>query len=342
MSHHLDSPLARQDSRLDITDHFLFRGDTGTVFVLDVNTSLAGPEASAGFHPEGRYEFKIHRGGSSVESLTYRVTFDPAATDGSQAVRLDVLTGAEAADDQAIGTRLAEGRTGATIAGPDGLRLWAGRALDPFFVDLVQVRAINAAVRDGAVVDLAGWSPAAASSDFAGSTIHSIVLELSDDDPYLAAGEQIGVWSVSKLATDAGGWRQINREGFPMMWPIFRPDDSRYASDTNTTHPFDEAGSDSAHVAGLVEAVVAANASAAQPAAHGAAVAGVLLPDLLPYRTGTDASFGLIERNGRNLADNAPEVMFSLVLNRAESTGLRAEQFANTRGVRFPYVVPAS
>ena len=34
MSHHLDSPLARQDVRLDITDLYVFRGETGTVFVI--------------------------------------------------------------------------------------------------------------------------------------------------------------------------------------------------------------------------------------------------------------------------------------------------------------------
>ena len=34
MSHHLDSPLARQDIRLDITDLYLFRGEIGTVFVI--------------------------------------------------------------------------------------------------------------------------------------------------------------------------------------------------------------------------------------------------------------------------------------------------------------------
>ena len=36
MSHHLDSPLARQDVRLDITDLYVFRGEIGTVFVMPV------------------------------------------------------------------------------------------------------------------------------------------------------------------------------------------------------------------------------------------------------------------------------------------------------------------
>ncbi len=42
MSHHLDSPLARQDVRLDITDLYVFQGETGTAFVIDVCHSIAG------------------------------------------------------------------------------------------------------------------------------------------------------------------------------------------------------------------------------------------------------------------------------------------------------------
>jgi hypothetical protein len=44
MSHHLDSPLARQDTRLDITDVYLFRGTAGTVFVMNVNSSITGKQ----------------------------------------------------------------------------------------------------------------------------------------------------------------------------------------------------------------------------------------------------------------------------------------------------------
>jgi uncharacterized protein DUF4331 len=76
MSHHLDCEQARRDCRLDITDNYVFRGETGTVFVMDVNSSLAGPDARPGFHPEARYEFKIHTDGAAAEDLTCRVTFD--------------------------------------------------------------------------------------------------------------------------------------------------------------------------------------------------------------------------------------------------------------------------
>jgi hypothetical protein len=44
------------------------------------------------------------------------------------------------------------------------------------------------------------------------------------------------------------------------------------------------------------------------------------------------------ERNGRALADNAPEVMFSIVVNAALSDGLRRGTATGTLRPDFPYV----
>src|SRR5574341_652477 len=340
MSHHLDSEQSRRDSRVDLTAQFVFRGETGTVFVMDVNSSFAGPDAPRGFHPDGRYELKIHIDGSAMEELTYRVIFGPPDQDGEQEVALYALTGPDARDDDAVGELLADGRTHIPISGPAGLRLWAGRAADPFYVDLTQVFAINDAVTNGARLDLAGWRPETARSSYAGHTVHSIVVEVADQDPHLGPGQNIGVWSTTKLPTGRmGEWRQVQREGIPMMWTIFRPDHSEYANAINATHPADDPSREGAHIARLAAGLAAANGTTAEPATHGQAVARRLLPDLLPYRTGTDADFGFVGFNGRNLADNAPEAMFSLVMNAAEPTGLTPAQFADTRSATFPYVV---
>ena len=63
MSHHLDSPLARQDPRLNITDQYLFDDGPNLVLVMNVRTSLAGDPHVDPFHPEARYEFRIHLDG---------------------------------------------------------------------------------------------------------------------------------------------------------------------------------------------------------------------------------------------------------------------------------------
>jgi hypothetical protein len=85
MSHHLDSPIARQDIRLDITDLYVFRGETGAVFEIHVCHSIFGPIPAPGYHPEGMCEFKVDLNGDAVEDLTYRITFDERDEQASSA-----------------------------------------------------------------------------------------------------------------------------------------------------------------------------------------------------------------------------------------------------------------
>jgi hypothetical protein len=164
------------------------------------------------------------------------------------------------------------------------------------------------------------------------------VLEIHDDDAWLPSDGEIAVWSTTKQATDLGVCWQVSRAGRPMVWPVFRPD----GSDPNTTHPADDPATHGKHIADLVAGLVAARGTSDDPAGYGEALARRLLPDVLPYRTGTRASFDFSRHNGRALGDNAPEVMFSLVTNSAVATGLTAAGTAGTRGERFPYVVPSA
>jgi hypothetical protein len=126
-----------------------------------------------------------------------------------------------------------------------------------------------------------------------------------------------------------------------MMWPIFWPDDTNFSNPANDRQPADDFNSDGKYIADKVAAVVEANGTSADPHAYGAQVARRLFPDVMPYIIGTPASYGFAGINGRTLADNAPEVMFSLVLNSATKSGLGPATTAAQRADRFPYVVPA-
>ena len=340
MSHHLDTPLARQNGQLYLDDLYVFPGDHSTVFVMDVNSTITGPDVQPGFHPEARYEFKIHFDGAEFETLTYRVSFGDRDSQGRQPLELRALTGDEAREDTAAGTRVLEGRTGEPVM-QDDIRIWAGRIADPFYVDLDELAIINAAIRDGTAVDLSSWRAESARNSFAGTTVESIVLEVSHQHPQLHAGVRTGVWCATKLATDAGGWRQINRAGHPMMWPIFWPDDTDFSNPANERHPSADLNSEGKNIADLVAAVVSASGASADPQGYGQTVARVLLPDVLTYLVGTPATFGFAVLNGRTMADNAPETMFSLVLNKAVTSGLTASVSERRRSPRFPFVVPA-
>jgi uncharacterized protein DUF4331 len=314
--------------------------ESGTVFVLDVNSSAAGPNAPQGFHLDARYEIKIHTDGSALEDLTYRVTFGAPDQAGERAVALHLPTGSDAYDD-ATGQLLAEGCTNTPVSGSDGLRLWVGRAADPFYIDLSLLGIVNGAVKNGTAVDLSAWRPENARNSFAGTTVESIVLEVSHQHPQLHPGSRIGVWCATKLATDGGGWRQINRFGHPMMWPIFWPDDTDFSNPANGRHPSADFNADGKYIGDLVAAVVSASGTSADPQGYGQTVARELFPDVMSYVVGTPATYGFAVRNGRTLADNAPEVMLSLVVNTAVPSGLKPSVSEHLRSGNFPYIVAA-
>lgn len=342
MSHHLDSPASRRDPRLNLTDLYVFDGQTGTSLVMIVNTSLAGESRVAGFHPEARYEFKVHLDGAEREDLTYRVSFDPPSPDGEQIATVRRLDGADAADDSADGTVIARGATGAAF-GDGGVQVWAGAAADPFYLDLNQLAHIIEGIQHRERIDLGDWTLTQAASSFTGSSIYAIVLEIPGTDEWLRPGRQIGVWGTTKLATDAGGWRPINRAAIPMMWPLFRAfggddDSAEYLQDT-TGHPSGDRTTDGPKVREMITAA-ARFSGTRNPDAYAEQVTARLLPDVLPYRVGSPAAFGFAGFNGRSLGDNAPEVMYSLITNTAFATGLTAADAAETHDELFPYVVP--
>jgi len=340
MSHHLDSPIARQDVRLDITDLYVFRGETGTVFVMNVCHSIAGNIPTPGYHPEGMYEFKVDLDCDAVEDLTYRITFDKRESDGKQCFVLRCIAGVEAVDPNAAGMVVAKGTTGEVVTTSEGLHVWAGKAGDPFWIEPDVLHAVGHAFQDGTAVDLSAWDPAKAKNLFAGHTVYSIVLEVPDRELVAKAGDapRIGVWALSTLSTDAGGWRSVNRVGLPMIPPLFTQYNEDLGNRLNAGRPADDFATYGKTVMKAVAGVVAASGTAEDPRAYAEKVAHRLFPNMLPYTVGTPAAFGFAEWNGRSLTDNAPDVMFSIASNTPVRLGIGKESVTSKPSKAFPYV----
>jgi len=343
MSHHLDSPIARQDIRLDITDLYVFRGQTGTVFVIDVCHSIFGPIPVPGYHPEGMYEFKIDFNGDAIEEITYRLTFDERDKDGKQRYVVRCIKGAEATDPHAPGTVVAEGTTGETVTTPSGLRVWADKAGDPFWIEPDVLHAVGHAFQDGTTVNLSTWNPAHAQNLFAGQTVYSIVLEVPDHELLPNdSSRNVGIWAVSTLATDAGGWRSINRVGLPMIHPLFTQFNEDLGNRLNAGRPQDDFATHGRTVMNKIAGVVAAYGTAEDPRAYAERVAHQFFPNILPYEIGTPAAFAFGGWNGRSLTDNAPDVMFSLAANTPIRLGIGKESVTSKPSHDFPYVPSAA
>jgi Domain of unknown function (DUF4331) len=341
MSHHLDSPIARQDVRLDITDLYVFRGETGTTFVINVCHSIAKPPIP-GYHPEGMYEFKVDLNGDAIEELTYRLNFEARDAQGKQKYTIRRISGKDAVDPHAAGSVVAQGTTDETVTTPSGLRAWAGHAGDPFWIEPDVLHAVGHAFQDGTKVDLAGWDPSKAHNLFAGHTVYAIVLEVPDADLAGAGGNRkIGVWAVATLATDAGGWRSINRIGLPMMPPLFAQYNEDLGNRFNAGRPADDFATYGAQITKSIGAVVAAYGTAEDPHAYAEKIAHRMFPNMLPYAVGTQASLGFVEWNGRSLTDNAPNVMFSTAANTPIQLGIGKESVTSKPRKTFPYVPTA-
>jgi hypothetical protein len=343
MSHHLDSPLARQDVRLDITDLYAFRGERGTVLVMNVCHSIAAHVPVPGYHPEGMYEFKVDLDGDAREELTYRFVFGERDGDGVQPVALTRLAGAAARDQHAAGEPVGEGRSEQALDGAGGIRAWCGRAGDPFWIEPDVLHAVGHAFEDGTTVDLSGWDRAQAKNLFAGHTVYAIVLELPDEELVSSTPDgRVGLWAVSHLQTDAGGWRSINRVGLPMIHPLFTQYDEQLGNELNAGEPADDLATYGATVVSKVAGVVAAYGTAEDPRAYAETVARRFLPNVLPYRVGTPAAFGFADWNGRSLTDNAPDVMFSTAADTPITLGIGKESIVSPPRATFPYVPPVA
>jgi hypothetical protein len=332
MSHHLDTPEARADPRLDISDVYCFRGSSGTVLVIDLDP-LSGAH---GFHPEGMYELKVDLNGDAVEDITLRATFAPLDADGRQHVTLRLLAGRAARDRNAAGKVIASGRTEQVIAGAGGVKLFAGRRGEPFYIEARVVTEVRRAMGTGTAVDLSSFDPSTAQNLFAQSNVTALVVEIPRT---LTPTGTIGFWGTSVLATDAGGWRQINRAAGPLINTIW--DFTKGGTvdvDYNAVDPEDGKAVFGAQVVEQTAAVVRAMGTHADPDAYARYVRDTLFPDVLRYRIGTVASYGPRSQNGKGLTESAPESIFELVLNTHVEMGLDAGDATGSLLTRFPYL----
>jgi hypothetical protein len=160
--------------------------------------------------------------------------------------------------------------------------------------------------------------------------------------PDAGHNHRIRVWALASLATDAGGWRPINRAGLPMIHPLFTRHNEDLGNRLNAGRPAEDFETHGVLFTKSIAGVVGANGTADDPRAYGEKVAHRFLPNLLPYTVGTPAAFGFAEWNGRSLTDNASDVMFSIASNTPVRLGIGKESVSSKPSKIFPYVPVAS
>lgn len=336
MSHHFDTPTAKEDPRINICDYYLFRGHPGTtVMALTVNPN-AGVGAPDTFRDEALYAFRFDTDRDFRENVTFKVQFDaPAHVDGGgsrhiQSFAVRRATGADALKG-AAGELIISGNTGHIVTADQGCLAYAGLAPELFATNGIGFGAFRTAL----------WSenrfaPEAFQNGqnfFAGNNVTAIVLEV----PSSMIGEGVvHAWATASLYGHAPEV-QVSRWGLPMITHFLLSDPSLHDASENYNRavPADEVALFSKPMRDLVEKVTALAHSAADPSAYATQLLARLCPSVLPYELDTPASFSFAAFNGRGLSDDVMDVILTLVTN----TALRDGVVPDVRLMRpdFPY-----
>lgn len=317
MSHHFDTPTAREDPRLNICDFYLFDGAPGTTVMAMTVNPTAAIDTAAPFRDEALYVFRFDTDGDTHEDVYFKVRFGDVGhtADGhAQTFELRLADGADAATGDG-GRVVVSGTTGATVHGENGVRIFAGVVNDAFGGDAAAVTAFKDAYLAGT------YNPEAFDNHvnfFAGRTVAAIVVEVPN--ALIGADAMVQAWATVSLHGHAPE-QQVARWGLPLFTHLYLNDDDLRES-FNRTAP---SGDNAPFVAATIDTVtryVTLAGTAPDPAAYARRVADLLGPMTLPYTIGTPASFDYTGVNGRALADNVMDNVLSVLTNSPLGTGI--------------------
>jgi Domain of unknown function (DUF4331) len=333
MSHHFDTPTAREDPRINVCDFYLFRGLPGfTVMAMTVNPN-AGQSAPDTFREEGLYAFRFDLDGDAREELSFSLRFsavfhsDDKDHAHAQSFEVRRASGPSAASG-ADGELIAAGYTGRVVNAGAGVKAFAGLAPDLFAGDAKALGEFRTAL-----FDKGEFYPEAFQNRknfFSGRNVTAIVLEVPTS---LIGKGLVRGWASASLHGHAPEI-QVSRWGLPLITNIFMPDPAM-REDFNRAAPVEDISRFSAPIADVATKLTRLARSAADPAGYGQTLAQKLCPVTLPYELDTPASFTVDRLNGRGLADDVMDVMLTLATNTPLSDGVAPDR--SRMRDEFPY-----
>jgi hypothetical protein len=336
LSHHFDTPTAREDPRLNLCDFYLFPGgEAGTTAMAMTVNPAADACTGAPFRDEAIYTFRFDTNDDRREEVCFKVQFGDivhasTAANHGQAQRFEVRRGVDAPDGL-HGDLMVSGQTNEVVSGENGVRAFAGVVNDAFAGDAAALEAFKVAVAHGS------YEPEAFRNRvnyFHDRTIAAIVLEVPNR--LIANTTRVNAWTTVSLYGHAPE-QQVARWGLPLFTHIYLGDDD-LREQFNRTRPSDDNSLFLSKTASTVTKYAAMAGSTADPEAYGRRVTRLFGSLTLPYELGTAASFDYTGFNGRSLRDNVMDNMLSLLTNSPLGTGIRPDptRFTHT----FPYLEP--
>jgi hypothetical protein len=339
MSHHFDTPTAREDPRINVCDFYLFGGSPGhTVMAMTVTVNPdAGVAAPATFRDEALYAFRFDLNGDAKEELAFKVRFDPvehASGDEHRHVQhfeVRRSSGAQASKGMK-GDLIATGMTGAPVSAKNGVKAFAGLAPDLFAGDAQALGKFRAALAQENRFAAEAWENR--KNFFARRNITAIVLEVPTE---MIGRGRIHAWATASLYGHAPEV-QVSRWGLPLITNVLIPDEA-VKEIYNRTGPAEDREKLGPALSQFTARVSGLAGSTPNPAEYGRQVVDRLCPVMLPYELGSDAAFDFAGFNGRALGDDVMDVIITLASNVALADGVAPDR--TRMRPDFPYFGPA-
>ena len=298
----------------DINDVYVFQGSNASRTVLAMTTNPAINLFGGSFGTNVRYAINVDRTGDARQDLAYVWRFGAPNGSGAQSYTVTRYTGANARS-YAMGVKIGSGSTGGSGIGTakDGAKVFAGVRSDPFFFDLLGFIGTVLGVGDDAL----GSDP---TDFFTPLNTNAVVIEVPDD---AIGATNIGAWGATSY-WDGSSWTLADQMGRPAINTVFNtklvdPNSGQTKNRFNTTPPSQQRTA----FGGLFRTnaiVTLMNINAAlgtgcadYDAATAAAIADVLLPDVITYDVATPANGEAL--NGRALTDDVIDAELGITTN---------------------------
>ncbi|WP_170328008.1 DUF4331 family protein [Ruegeria arenilitoris] len=329
-SGHFISGLQGQYPEYDLNDTYVFQSsnDGYTTIISSANPSTPGSaDSPAGitFGNEGIYNIHIAQDDSFETGMTFAFTFDG---DSIEAHKI----GSPNAEVGETGETLGGGNVGDLLTLPGDIRVWSGRGEEPFFGNGIGLAKFNAAKQGGT------FSPEIFQEDgdlFLGATSSFIVIDI----PNSMLSDEIKVFTTTTVP-HKGEWSQVDRHANVLFPYVFLSDTPAVQEDHEQHRPdLDVVERRQAIVNNVFWAVSASKADVGNGVEYAEKVADMVMPDVITYRPGSEASYVVDDLNGRALQDDAMNTVLQLMM------GVPVDDNADDShrySAEFPYILPTN
>ena len=335
MSHHFDTPTAKEDPRVNVSDFYLFRGRPGTtVMAMTVNPN-AGLSAPDTFRDEGLYAFRFDLNRDAREEVTFKVQFGAVThADGDKRKHVQSFQVRRATGDAALrgaeGELIVTGHTNEVVKTDTGAMAFASLAPDLFAGDAAALHAFQNAIYKENRFDPDAFQNR---KNFFAKNVSAIVLEVPSS---LIGQGLVHSWATASLYGHAPEV-QVSRWGLPLITHLFLSDPALkdIKEEYNRAVPTEDMTLFCRQVGKFAEKMTGLAGSVTSPADYAKRLVARICPTTLPYELDTAAGFDYAGFNGRGLADDVMDVMLTLATNTPLGDGVAPEK-GRTRS-NFPY-----